>query len=242
MEQSLDMTKSLEDLQITEDVLEQSSDIAKCSEDLQITRDVMEQPPDMTKPFEDLQITDTAKSAENLQIKGDFIANPVGSLQENYQHFGTPVYSLFHSKGESHAPTFSYKVTLGDLSAVGTGNSKKYAKHATAQAMLDLLGHHKSQDKLPSQELSEEGLLSKLDIKKSVGNTVGDLQEMCEKKGLQMPNFELDHIVGQSHNSQFYMACVLGEFREIGVAGSKKDAKRDAAQNMIKNLTVLQIL
>merc|ERR1719296_749923 len=49
----------------------------------------MEQPPDMTKPFEDLQITDTAKSAENLQIKGYFIANPVGSLQENYQHFGS---------------------------------------------------------------------------------------------------------------------------------------------------------
>merc|ERR1712223_2330875 len=49
--------------------------------------------------------------------------NPVGALQERYQSRGVlPSYRV---------------VQFGDMSTMGSGNSKKQAKHAAARAMLD---------------------------------------------------------------------------------------------------------
>ena len=140
-----------------------------------------------------------------------------------------------HSEGHAHAPTFSIQVVVGSRKAVGNGNSKKCAKHAAAVAMLEILANDKSVD--PTSQTS----LPQMDSNKTVGNSVGNLSELCVKKGMQLPRFQLDRIVGQSHNPQFHMVCELGEFREIGVAGSKKDAKREAAQNMMAILTARQI-
>ena len=128
---------------------------------------------------------------------------------------------------------------------MGDGNSKKCAKRAAAQAMLDLLANEEALDTssgLTNLVLEGEASVSQMDPNLTVGNSVGNLSEMCVKKGMQLPRYQLDRIVGQSHNPQFYMVCELGEFREIGVAGSKKDAKREAAQKMITCLTERQIL
>ena len=35
-------------------------------------------------------------------------------------------------EGMSHNPVFTYQVNIGDMNAVGTGNSKKQAKHSAA--------------------------------------------------------------------------------------------------------------
>ena len=35
-------------------------------------------------------------------------------------------------EGMSHNPVFTYQVNIGDMNAIGTGNSKKQAKHSAA--------------------------------------------------------------------------------------------------------------
>ena len=65
------------------------------------------------------------------------------------------------------------------------------------------------------------------------GNTVGALQELCVKKGYPMPTYDLGAVGGQPHQRNFSIVCVVGKLREAGAGGSKKDAKREAAQKMI---------
>ena len=36
----------------------------------------------------------------------------------------------------SHNPVFTYQVTIGEMTAIGTGNSKKQAKHAAARKLI----------------------------------------------------------------------------------------------------------
>ena len=40
---------------------------------------------------------------------------------------------MVHFEGMSHNPVFTYQVTIGEMTAIGTGNSKKQAKHAAAR-------------------------------------------------------------------------------------------------------------
>ena len=42
-------------------------------------------------------------------------------------------YRVVHFEGMSHNPVFTYQVTIGEMTAIGTGNSKKQAKHAAAR-------------------------------------------------------------------------------------------------------------
>ncbi|GLG99033.1 Interferon-inducible double stranded RNA-dependent protein kinase activator A B [Gryllus bimaculatus] len=63
---------------------------------------------------------------------------PVSVLQELLSRRGTtPRYELVQIEGAIHEPTFRYRVTVADVVAMGTGRSKKEAKHAAAKALLD---------------------------------------------------------------------------------------------------------
>ena len=92
---------------------------------------------------------------------------PVSVLQELLSRRGTtPKYELVQIEGAIHEPTFRYRVTVADVvgeisvtvgvglsvtiickaeldcclsTALGTGRSKKEAKHAAAKAVLDKL-------------------------------------------------------------------------------------------------------
>merc|ERR1719273_388470 len=80
------------------------------------------------------------KKEKNPANMSNYETNPVGALQERFQSRGiTPQYRVVQAEGASHAPTFAFQVILGDLTATGTGSSKKQAKHAAARAMLDKL-------------------------------------------------------------------------------------------------------
>merc|ERR1719471_2729455 len=160
--------------------------------------------------------------------------NPVGALQERFQSRGiTPQYRVVQAEGASHAPTFSFQVILGDLTATGSGSSKKQAKHAAARAMLDKLdGRVPAQDgqtPLPPVTDTANG-------PQAPGNTVGALQELCVKHGYPMPTYDLGAVGGQPHMRNFTIMCCVGKMRESGTGGSKKDAKREAAQKMIDKL------
>jgi len=80
---------------------------------------------------------DAAKLYQNMS---QYSTNPVGALQERYQSRGVaPEYRMVQAEGASHCPTFSFQVFIGDMVAMGSGSSKKQAKHAAARAMLDKL-------------------------------------------------------------------------------------------------------
>lgn len=65
----------------------------------------------------------------NTMSRSSYETNPVGALQERFQSRGiTPQYRVVQAEGASHAPTFSFQVILGDLTATGSGSSKKQAK------------------------------------------------------------------------------------------------------------------
>merc|ERR1719295_1312170 len=164
----------------------------------------------------------------------NYETNPVGALQERFQSRGiTPQYRVVQAEGASHAPTFSFQVILGDLTSTGSGSSKKQAKHAAARAMLDKLdGRVPAQDgqtPLPPVPDTANG-------PQAPGNTVGALQELCVKHGYPMPTYDLGAVGGQPHQRNFSILCCVGKLRESGGGGSKKDAKREAAQKMIDKL------
>ena len=53
----------------------------------------------------------------------------------------SPKYDLLQIEGAVHEPTFVYRVTVGEFTANGSGQSKKKAKHAAAKAVLDIIIH-----------------------------------------------------------------------------------------------------
>lgn len=169
----------------------------------------------------------------------NYETNPVGALQERFQSRGiTPQYRVVQAEGASHAPTFSFQVILGDLTATGSGSSKKQAKHVAARAMLDKLdGRIPAQDgQTPLPPVNADNTNGG---PQAPGNTVGALQELCVKHGYPMPTYDLGAVGGQPHMRNFTLMCCVGKMRESGTGGSKKDAKREAAQKMIDKLKTM---
>lgn len=65
---------------------------------------------------------------------------PISFLQELCARKGvTPKYDLLSIEGAVHEPTFVYRVSVGEIMASGTGQSKKKAKHAAAKAILEAI-------------------------------------------------------------------------------------------------------
>ncbi|XP_077515112.1 protein Loquacious-like isoform X2 [Amblyomma americanum] len=65
---------------------------------------------------------------------------PISILQELCaRNCLTPEYKLLSVEGAVHAPTFMYRVQVGDVVANATGQSKKKSKHAAARAILEKL-------------------------------------------------------------------------------------------------------
>ena len=71
----------------------------------------------------------------------DAAKTPVSLLQELCVRRGptAPKYDLVQTEGPMHDTTFKYRVTIGELEAVGCGQSKKKAKQSAAKSMLEKL-------------------------------------------------------------------------------------------------------
>lgn len=178
---------------------------------------------------------------------------PISLLQELCAQQGiTPDYKLISVEGAVHAPTFMYRVQIGEAVATGTGQSKKKAKHAAAKAILEQLLSSQGQfgegfvsdgvtvnaeslDQItatPSQSATqEEGV---------PGNPVGALQEKCMKMRWQPPFYETEEEKGLPHERVFTIACYVDHLVEKGEGKSKRLAKRQAAHNMLKRLKDLE--
>ncbi|XP_051171868.1 interferon-inducible double-stranded RNA-dependent protein kinase activator A homolog isoform X6 [Leptopilina boulardi] len=186
--------------------------------------------------------------AARLEMKALPGKTPVSVLQELLSRRGTtPKYELVQIEGAIHEPTFRYRVTVADVvdpivSAMGTGRSKKEAKHAAAKAVLDkLIGvNTESPDApLPNSIPDSQGLQEmqgNYGEEKVINNPIGSLQEMCMSRHWPPPKYSMEGEEGLPHERQFTIVCSILKYRQIGQGKSKKLAKRQAAHKMWQNL------
>ena len=171
--------------------------------------------------------------------------NPVGALQERYQSRGIfPNYRVVQVEGMSHNPFFTYEVNIDGMNAIGTGKSKKEAKHSAAKAMLDKLDGRVPA--LPPTTMPKENPAKAQASQaapndengNSPTNPIGSLQEYCVKYSLPMPIFDLGHNSGHP-NQRFVIVAKVGQFMSAGYGLSKNDAKREAAGTLLEELKEL---
>nr|XP_028604353.1 interferon-inducible double-stranded RNA-dependent protein kinase activator A isoform X2 [Podarcis muralis] len=140
-----------------------------------------------------------------------------------------PVYDFEKAEGQVHMPVFTYKVTMGDITATGEGPSKKIAKHKAAEAALNILkGNSNICISMPDHLIPE-----RLDQAPNQSNPIGSLQELAIQKGWRLPEYSLAQETGPLHKREFTMTCRIETFVETGIGTSKKLAKRNAAEKLL---------
>ncbi|XP_012282651.1 RISC-loading complex subunit tarbp2 isoform X2 [Orussus abietinus] len=184
--------------------------------------------------------------AARLEMKALPSKTPVSVLQELLSRRGTaPKYDLVQIEGAIHEPTFRYRVTVADVvdptvAAMGTGRSKKEAKHAAAKAALDkLIGVNIETAETPlpnslpdSQNLQDmQGYPEDMSMRE-MSNPIGCLQEMCMSRHWPPPKYVMQGEEGRPHEKEFTIVCSILKYQEVGQGKSKKLAKRQAASKM----------
>ncbi|XP_074108784.1 protein Loquacious-like isoform X1 [Cotesia typhae] len=184
--------------------------------------------------------------AARLEIKSLPSKTPVSVLQELLSRRGTtPKYELVQIEGAVHEPTFRYRVTVADVvdpivSAMGTGRSKKDAKHTAAKAVLDKLIGVNSGDAAADPQINNINDLQNAQPdaegnygeEKIINNPIGSLQEMCMSRHWPPPKYTMEGETGLPHERQFTIVCAMLKYRQVGQGKSKKLAKRQAAHKM----------
>ncbi|CAM2100306.1 interferon-inducible double-stranded RNA-dependent protein kinase activator A isoform X1 [Caretta caretta] len=155
---------------------------------------------------------------------------PIQLLHEYGTKAGiTPEYNFEKAEGQVHLPSFTFKVTVGEITGTGEGHSKKIAKHRAAEAALNVLKGN------PSIGLSVPDSIVPDSPKQPQNQTnpIGTLQELAVQKGWRLPEYSLAHESGPPHKREFTMTCRIETFVETGTGTSKKLAKRNAAERLL---------
>jgi len=167
---------------------------------------------------------------------------PVALLQEHCDKQGiVPQYNLVMVDDKMHPPLFQYRVTVRQLTSTGCGQSKQKAKQSAAKA---LIGKLIDANKSDTEDLIVPDLTCNLKVPSDNDdsiqeNPVGRLQEMCKARMWRSPTY-INHEEGLPHQRKFSIDCVLGSEHPVITSGSgksKKLAKRQAANEMIRRLT-----
>ena len=71
-------------------------------------------------------------------------------------------------------------------------------------------------------------------------NAINMLQEHCQSKGLKRPEYEtIDDIINLDNSHTFTVCCYLGNRHTEGVGSKVKEAKKEAAYEMLKKLGIV---
>lgn len=151
---------------------------------------------------------------------------PISLLQEWCAQKGvTSKFEVISVEGAVHAPTFVYRVTVMDMVATATGQSKKKSKHSAAKAILDQIMGKSKTDHLAMDEtcvmsdtknVSIEQLVSPYDDG-IAGNPVGQLQELCMERRWPPPIYDMISEEGVPHERFFSMVCKVGKVTQGGI-------------------------
>jgi len=165
---------------------------------------------------------------------GSAAKTPVSLLQELYVKQGiNPKYDLIQIEGAIHEPTFKYRVSVGEVVAMGSGQSKKKAKHAAAKAVLDKIWGARCATLLENLDGNMIPTITSPYDDGIPGNPVGNLQELCISHRWAPPSYLLNGENGLPHEREFVITCIVENYTEIGAGKSKKLAKRQAAYRML---------
>jgi dsRNA-specific ribonuclease len=173
------------------------------------------------------------------------ISPPITLLQEICSRNGlTPDYQLLSTEGSVHEPTFKIAVTVADISAIASGQSKKKARHAAARDAIEKLRLKKDLnfDGINFETLApvedEETTKSAYSAAINEANPVGKLQEICMKMRVNPPDYETCDERGLAHERVFFLSCRIASLNlsTLGQGRSKKLAKRQAAELMLAQL------
>ncbi|KAM9307998.1 double-stranded RNA-binding protein Staufen homolog 2 [Gastrophryne carolinensis] len=149
-------------------------------------------------------------------------------------------FEVTKESGPPHMKSFVTKVTVGDFTAEGEGNSKKLAKRRAAAAVLLELR------KLPPLPIVEKPRLyvkrrPKTIIKASPEygqgmNPISRLAQIQQAKKEKEPEYLLLSERGIHRRREFIMQVKVGEQTATGTGPNKKTAKRNAAEAMLLQL------
>ncbi|XP_056378131.1 double-stranded RNA-binding protein Staufen homolog 2 isoform X2 [Hyla sarda] len=149
-------------------------------------------------------------------------------------------FEVTKESGPPHMKSFVTKVTVGEFTAEGEGNSKKLAKRRAAAAVLQELR------KLPPLPVIEKPRLyikrrPKTIIKASPEygqgmNPISRLAQIQQAKKEKEPEYVLLSERGIQRRREFIMQVKVGEETATGTGPNKKTAKRNAAEAMLLQL------
>ncbi|XP_074857662.1 interferon-inducible double-stranded RNA-dependent protein kinase activator A isoform X2 [Carettochelys insculpta] len=155
---------------------------------------------------------------------------PIQLLHEYGTKTGiTPVYKFEKAEGQVHLPSFTFKVTVGEITGTGEGHSKKIAKHRAAEAALNLLKGNSS----IGLSVLDSIVPDPPNQPQNQTNPIGTLQELAIQKGWRLPEYSLAQELGPPHKREFTMTCRIETLTETGTGTSKKLAKRNAAEKLL---------
>lgn len=210
----------------------------------QIAGDAIVDPIDPIDPLvEGVSALDCSHEPDTTMQSGAKISQPITLLQEICTRNGlTPDYQLLSTEGSVHEPTFKIAVTVGDISAIASGQSKRKARHAAARDAIEKLRLKKDLKfdginfncLAPEEELTESAYSAAL----NEANPVGKLQEICMKMRVNPPDYDTCDERGLAHERVFFLSCRIASLNlsTMGQGRSKKMAKRQAADLMLDQL------
>ncbi|XP_071977708.1 interferon-inducible double-stranded RNA-dependent protein kinase activator A isoform X1 [Engystomops pustulosus] len=160
---------------------------------------------------------------------------PIQLLHEFGIKTGTPpVYALEKSEGQAHNPSFTFRVTIREISCIGEGSSKKVAKHKAAESALNILRGDANLNLPMTEPIVKDA--PKQSTNQPQSNSIGLLQELAVQKAWRLPEYFVSQEAGPPHKREFTMSCRVESFVETGSGTSKKVAKKIAAEKLLAKL------
>lgn len=165
---------------------------------------------------------------------------PASFLQELCIKRGiTPTYQVIKNENESHMPVFIFEVTCNKYVTKGEGTSKKEAKHAAADKMLEILKNcpeFKISDNTNENPIPDNVLIPSPYEGKLKENAIGLLFDYCKEYELPSPDYVIIREEGPAHAKLFTERCYVHTFGVEATERTKKQAKQQVALQMITML------
>lgn len=163
---------------------------------------------------------------------------PVSSLQEILLRSNiTPEYELVYNGVGTHDPIFKYKLTAGSCTVIGSGKSKKEAKHDAASTFLSRMKYFNALTENGTTQPQDNIELTSPYSGALKENVVGMLNDLCILNNLPMPEYVPLKEEGPPHARMFTFQCRLSSIVETAVSRTKKQAKHMVSQQMINRLS-----
>ncbi|XP_039272462.2 double-stranded RNA-binding protein Staufen homolog 2-like [Styela clava] len=206
----------------------------------------------MPVPIKEKKSVDT-KNGENSE-NGTKIAvekSPISLLYEKASNHGLKVdFTVTSEEGPPHLKLFTMNIKVFKSSdeivtmADAQGPNKHTAKKKSASAALEKLQNlslpeKKSKNSKNSRsniKKDSETKIADILVSKSAMHPISRLTQILQAKKEPLPVYSIVAFTKDNHLTYFCIKCAVGSHEATGDGKSKKEAKRNASENMLKLL------